>query len=177
MTEHRFLNFVATEGVLMLCLGLCMLILPKVFMISFGLTICLSFIIYGGYKILTSFLEKNFSRHYILDIINGFILLISGIVLFISPIFDIVWILGLTGVYFILKSSSSSAFAIQTRQILNFWQLFLFVSVVEFFFGMLIIIMLPSAALWLVGIIAGFDFILTGIIMLNTYLSTKYIHG
>lgn len=177
MTENKFLNIVSIEGLLMLCLGLGMLILPKISMISFGLTICLSFIAYGGYKIINAILTRNFSRQYILDIIDGLILAISGILLFVAPVFDISFIMGLVGIYFILKSLSSFAFTVQTRKTLNFWWLCFFLSIMELFFGFLIIVILPSAALWLVGILAGIDFILSGIIYLNMYISTKYIQG
>ena len=177
MTESRFLNYILTEGILLLVLGLSMLILPKVSMVSFGFMMCLAFVIYGGYKAIMAFLAKNFSRHYILDIISGFILLISGIVLFIAPAFDIMFVIGLAGVYFILKSLSSSAFAVQTRKTLNFWWMSLFLAIMELIFGMIIIIVLLSAALWFVGVLVGIDFIFSGIVYLNMYISTKYMQG
>lgn len=177
MTENRFLNYVLTESILLLFLGLGMLILPKVSIISFGFMMCLAFVIYGGYKAITSFLAKNFSRHYVLDIISGLILMVNGFVLFIAPAFDIMFVIGLSGVYFILKSLSSSAFGVQTRKTLNFWWMSLLIAIMELFFGMGIIILLPSAVLWLVGIIFGIDFIFSGMVYLNMYISTKYMQG
>ena len=177
MSENRFLSFVLIEGIVLLFLGLSMLILPKVTMISFGIMMCLSFIIYGGFKTICAILTKNFSRHYILDIIEGLILFLSGVFLFAAPLFDIMLIIGLAGVYFILKSISSSAFTVQTRKTRNFWWMCLFLAIIELLFGILVIILLPSAALWLIGILVGFDFILTGMVYLNMYISTKYIQG
>ena len=177
MTETRFLNFVLTESILLLCLGLGMLILPKVTMISFGFMMCLAFIAYGGYKIINAVMTKNFSRHFILDIIVGFILLINGIILFSLHIVDVMLIIGLAGVYFILKSLSSSAYTVQTRKTLNFWWMCLFLSTLELLFGIVIIIMLPSAALWFIGILTGLDFILSGVVYMNMYISTKYMQG
>ena len=177
MTESRFLSFVLTESLLLLCLGLGMLILPKVTMISFGIMMCLSFVAYGGFKMLSAIMTRNFSRHFVLDIFTGLILLINGIVLFTAPMVDIMWIIGLAGVYFILKSLSSSAFMVQTRKTLNFWWMCLFLALMELMFGIIIIIMLPSAALWLIGVLAGMDFILSGIVYMNMYISTKYMQG
>ena len=177
MSENKFLSYVLTEGVLLLCLGLGMLILPKVSMISFGFMMCLSFIIYGGYKVISAILTRNFSRHYILDIIVGLLLFINGVLLFAAPIFDIMLIIGVAGVYFILKSVSSAAFTVQTRKTLNFWWMSLFLAILEFLFGIIVIIMLPSAALWLIGILTGLDFILSGMVYTNMYISTKYIQG
>ena len=68
MTEKRFLSFLLTEGILLAALGLGMLILPKITTISFGLMLCLSLIIYGGYKIINAFFTRNYSRHFILNI-------------------------------------------------------------------------------------------------------------
>ena len=177
MSENKFLSYVLTESILLLCLGLGMLILPKVTMISFGFMMCLSFILYGGYKVISAILTRNFSRHYILDIIVGLILFINGVLLFAAPVFDIMLIIGFTGVYFILKSISSSAFTVQTRKTLNFWWMCLFLAILELLLGILVIIMLPSAALWLIGILTGMDFILSGMVYMNMYISTKYIQG
>lgn len=177
MTESRFLSYILTESILLLSLGLGMLILPKVTMISFGLIMCISFIAYGGFKIITSFVTKNFSKHYVLDIFTGLVLALSGILMFITHILDIMWIIGFTGVYFILKSLSSSSFMVQTRKTLNFWWLCLFLAIVELLFGFITIVLLPSAGLWLIGILAGIDFILSGIVYMNMYISTKYLQG
>ena len=177
MSENRFLSCVLTEGILLLFLGLGMLILPKVTMLSFGLMMCVSFILYGGYKVINAILTKNFSRHFILDIIVGLILFINGVLLFVASYFDIMIIIGLAGVYFVLKSISSSAFTVQTRKTLNFWWMCLFLAILELLMGFLVIIMLPSAALWLIGILTGIDFILSGIVYMNMYISTKYLQG
>lgn len=177
MSESRFLSCVLTESILLLVLGICMLVLPKVTMVSFGFMICLSFIIYGGYTIINALITKNFSHHFVLNIILGLILFVSGILLFTIHVLDIMIIIGLCGIYFILKSLSSSAFSIQTRKTLNFWWLSLLLAFPEFLFGIFVIIMLPSAALWLIGVIAGLDFLLSGMVLMNMYISTKYMQG
>ena len=175
MSENRFLKFVLTESILLLLLGLGMLILPKITMISFGFMMCFSFVVYGIYKIISAISTRLFSRHFILDIIVGLILSITGLCLFFAPIFDLMIIIGLAGVYLILKSLSTSAFAVQTRKMLNFWWMCMFLAIFELMLGVLVIIMLPSAALWLIGILTGMDFILSGIVYMNMYISTKYM--
>ena len=177
MSESRFLSCVFTEGLLLLVLGLSMLILPKITMISFGFLMCLSFIIYGGYTVINAFISRNFSKHYLLDIVEGLILFGMGIMLFVVQVLDIMIIIGLCGVYFILKSLSSSAFSVQTRKTLNFWWMCLFLAIPEFLFGITVIILLPSAALWLIGILTGMDFVLSGMVYMNMYISTKYMQG
>jgi len=177
MAESRFLSFVLTESILLLCLGLGMLVLPKVTMISFGFMMCLSFVAFGGFKIISTILTKNFSKHFILDIFTGLILFVNGILLFTAPMVDVMWTIALAGIYFILKSLSSSSFMVQTRKILNFWWMCLFLAILELLFGFFIIILLPSAALWLIGVLIGTDFILSGLVYMNMYISTKYLQG
>ncbi len=177
MSESRFLSTILTESILMLVLGLSMLILPKITMLSFGFLMCLSFIIYGGYKVINAFISKNFSKHYLLDIITGIILFSAGVMLFAAPVLDIMIIIGLCGVYFILKSLSSFAFSVQTRKTLNFWWMCIFLAILELLFGIMVIILLPSAALWLIGIFTGMDFIISGMVCMNMYISTKYMQG
>ena len=177
MSESKFLSCVLTESVLLLLLGLGMLILPKITMLSFGLMMCLSFIIYGGYIIINAVISRNFSKHFFLNIIAGAILFTAGVMLFVAPVLDIMMIIGICGVYFVLKSLSSSSFSIQTRKTLNFWWMSMFLAILELLFGILIIILLPSAALWLIGVFAGMDFILSGMVFMNMYISTKYMQG
>ncbi len=177
MSESRFLSGVLTEGILLLVLGLGMLILPKVTMLSFGFMMCLSFIIYGGYMVINAIITRNFSRHFLLNIIVGIILFLSGVMLFLVSVLDAMVITGLFGVYFILKSLSSSAFSIQTRKTLNFWWMCMFLAILELMFGIAVIVLLPTAALWLTGVLAGMDFIFSGMVYMNMYISTKYVQG
>ena len=87
---------------------------------------------------------------------------------------DITQIMSLIGVYFVLKSVSTFSFSVQTRKILNFWWLGFFMSIIELLFGILVILFLPTGALWIVGVLAGIDFIFTGFGLINMYISTKY---
>ena len=175
MTESRFLSFVFTESVLLLCLGFSMLILPKVSAVSFGYMMFVSFIIYGGYKVISAILTKNFSKHFILDIILGLILFVNGILLYFLQIIDMMAIIGFAGIYFVLNSISSFSFTVQTRKTLNFWWMCIFLAILEMIFGIFVIIMLPSAAIWLIGILTGLDFILSGVVLMNMYISTMYM--
>ena len=61
MTEKRFLSYVLIEGILLSALGLGMLMLPKITTISFGLMLCLTFVVYGGYKVINAILTRNYS--------------------------------------------------------------------------------------------------------------------
>lgn len=177
MTEKKFLSCVLTEGILLSILGLLMLMLPKITTITFGMMICLAFIIYGGYKAINAFLMRNYTRHFILNILLGLILICLGLFLFTAPMFNLVLITSVIGVYFILESISSCAFAIQNRKTLYFWWSNIIVAVMQFLLGLIIIIGLPSTALWIIGILAGINFLIAGMVMISMHIATKYTYS
>ncbi len=177
MTEKRFLSYVLIEGILLSALGLGMLMLPKITTISFGLMLCLTFVVYGGYKVINAILTRNYSRHFILNILAGLLLFLVGVFLFMAPMFNLILITSAIGVYFILESISSTAFAVQNKNTLYFWWLEILVGVMQFLLGLIVILGLPSTALWVVGILAGVNFLIAGIVLISMYLSTKYILG
>lgn len=177
MTEKRFLSFVLIEGILLSVLGLGMLMLPKITTISFGLMLCLTFVIYGGYKVINAILTKNYSRHFILNVVAGLLLFAVGIFLFMAPMFNLILITSAIGVYFLLESISSTAFAVQNKNTLYFWWAEILVAIMQFLLALIIILGLPSTALWVVGVLAGVNFLVAGMVMIGIYLSTKYILG
>ena len=177
MTEKRFLSYVLIEGILLSALGLGMLMLPKITTISFGLMLCLTFVVYGGYKVINAILTRNYSRHFILNILAGLLLFLVGVFLFMAPMFNLILITSAIGVYLILESISSTAFAVQNKNTLYFWWLEILVGVMQFLLGLIVILGLPSTALWVVGILAGVNFLIAGIVLISMYLSTKYILG
>ena len=177
MTEKRFLSFVLIEGILLSVLGLGMLMLPKITTISFGLMLCLTFIVYGGYKVINAILTKNYSRHFVLNVVSGLLLFLTGVFLFMAPMFNLLLITSAIGVYFILESISSIAFAVQNKNTLYFWWLAILVGVMQFLLGLIIILGLPSTALWVVGVLAGINFLFAGVVLISMYISTKCILG
>lgn len=177
MTEKRFLSFVLIEGILLSVLGLGMLVLPKITTISFGLMLCLTFIVNGGYKVINAILTRNYSRHFVLNIVTGLLLFLTGVFLFMAPMFNLLLITSAIGVYFILESISSIAFAVQNKNTLYFWWLAILVGVMQFLLGLIIILGLPSTALWVVGVLAGINFLIAGVVLISMYISTKCILG
>ena len=177
MTEKKFLSCVLTEGILLTILGIAMLMLPKLTSITFGMMICLTFIIYGGYKILNALMTKNYTRHFLLNIVLGLILIGLGLFLFTAPMFNLVVITSVIGVYFLLESISTCAFAVQNRKNLYFWWADIPIAVMQFLIGLIIIIGLPSIALFAIGILAGINFLMTGVIMISMFIATKYTYS
>ncbi len=177
MTEKRFLSFVLMEGILLMALGIAMLMLPKLTTFTFGLLLSISFVIYGGYKAINAFMTRNYSRHFALNMIIGLLLITIGVFLFLAPMFSLMLITSIIGIYFLLESISSTAFAVQNRKTLYFWWAGIVVGIIQFLLGLIVIIALPSSALWVIGVLAGINFLITGMAMISMYISTKYIYN
>ena len=174
MSENRFLSFIITEGICSLVTGLSLLILPKVSSISFGFMLCLSCLFIGMYKALTSIMTRFFVKHYILDIICGCLLLTIGLIFLFAPIFDVMIIISMFGLYFVLKSISVLSLGIQTKNILNTNVFMYVIPILELLFGLMIIITIPTGALWFVGLIFGIDLVLYGFLLNGIYMTTKF---
>lgn len=174
MSEKRFLSCVLVEGLLLTIMGISMLLLPKITSITFGIMICFAFIVYGGYKAINAFMSRNYTRHYVLNMLLGVLLAIIGAFLLFAPTFNLLWITALIGVYFLTESIASIAFAFQTKNVLSFWWTFIPVAFLEFFIGLIIILGLPTTALWVVGILAGVNFLFAGMMLVSMYIATKY---
>ena len=106
MSEKRFLNFVFTEGLLLTILGACILILPKLTSMSFGVMLSVAFITYGVYKIATTIINRNYSTHFLWSLILGLYILTIGILLLLVPKISLLWLVALTGVFFLLAAIS-----------------------------------------------------------------------
>ena len=177
MTEKRFLGFVLTEGILLTVLGIVMLMIPKVTTATFGILISIAFIVYGGYKILNAIMTRNYIRHFFFNILLGLLLIATGILLLNAPYLNLVLITSFAAVYFILESISTWAFSIQNRKTLSFWWAGIPVAIMQFLLGLIILLGLPQTALWVVGVLAGVNFLITGMVMISTYLATKYSYS
>ncbi len=177
MTEKKFLSFILTEGILLTLLGLGMLMLPKLTSLTFGIMVCIGFFVYGIYKTINAFFARNYTRHFILNVVLGILLAVIGVLLFFAPRFNLILITSAIGIYFLLESISTTAFAIQTRKTLYLWWANLFVSLLQFLIGFIIIMGLPGTAFWVVGILTGINFLIAGMIMISLFISNKYVYN
>ena len=162
MTEKRFLGFMFIEGMLLTILGLCILILPKLTSLSFGVMLSSAFITYGIYKIVCSIINRTIFSNMFCGIFLGALLLTIGILLLFVPKINLLWLVALTGVYFILESLSITKFVAQIRNVLNFWGCKMFAGIILFLIGLIIILGLPMMSFWVVAILSGIGFLIKG---------------
>lgn len=173
MSEKRFLNFIFLEGILLTTLGLCVLILPKLTSITFGVMLSVAFITYGIYKLITSFINRNYVLNILWNIFLAVFITTVGILLLFVPKISLLWLIALIGVYFLLESISSSAFMSQIRNKFNSWGCKFFSTAVLFLVGLIIVVGLPIMSFWLVALLSGIALLVKGMTKNTIYLANR----
>ena len=163
MSEKRLLNFIFIEGLLLTILGLCILIIPKLTSLTFGVMLSAAFITYGLYKIITSFINKNYLSNIIWCIFMGAYILTIGILLLLVPKISLLWLIALIGIFFILECISSAAFMAKVRSLFNFIGCKGFVAMLLFIIGLIIILGLPVMSFWVVALLSGIALLTKGL--------------
>ena len=177
MSEKRFLNFIFIEGILLTTLGLCILILPKLTFITFGVMLASSFIAYGLYKSITSIVNRNYLLNTIWCIFLGLFVLTIGVLLLIVPRVSLLWLVALTGIFFLLESVSTVAFMSQIKNVFNHVGCKGFAAFILFFVGLAIVLGLPLMSFWAVAILSGMALTIKGLSKITLVLANKNNFG
>lgn len=162
MTEKRFLSNIMVEGVVLIILSLCLLILPRLTELSYGVMLACVFITYGLYRIIISIINKTYGFGIIYGIFMGLFLTTLGVLLLFVPRINLLWLIELTGVYFILESLSSSAFSYYLKNRYDYWGGKLISSIILFTVGLLIILGVPVMSFWMVTVLSGIAMLVKG---------------
>ena len=173
MSEKKFLNLLFIEGTLLTVLGLCVLILPKLTSVTFGVMLSSALITYGAYKIVTAFINRSYMTNIIAKIAMGVFALTLGILLLFVPKISLLWLIALIGVYFLLESICSVSFMSQIRNVFNLWGSNIFGSIILFLVGLIIILGIPLISFWAVAMLCGIGLLIKGMAKNVLYLSNK----
>ena len=173
MSEKRFFNFIFIEGLLLLVLGLCVLILPKLTSVTFGVMLSAAFITYGIYKAVVSIINKNYVSNMLFSIFLGIFILTIGVLLLLVPRVSLLWLIALIGVFFLLETVSSVAFVSKMRNMFNSIACKGFAAFVLFIVGLSIILGLPVMSFWMVAMLSGIAFVVKGMAKITLALVNR----
>ena len=162
MSEKRMLNCIMIEGIMLVVLSLCVLILPKLTSLSYGVMLAATFIAYGFYKIIHSIINKEYGLKRIFPILIGIFLSTIGILILLVPKINLFWLIALIGVYFIIESISSIVYGMKLRSVYHFWQSKLVCGGMLFLAGLLIVLGVPVMSFWMVTVISGIALLIKG---------------
>lgn len=173
MSEKRFLNFIFIEGLLLTILGLCVLILPKLTSLTFGVMLSSTFIAYGLYKIVTSIINKGYVSNIVWSVFLGAFILTIGILLLMVPKISLLWLVALIGVFFLLESISSVAFLAQIRHLFNSTACKGLAAFIMCLVGLIIVLGLPVMSFWVVAVLSGIALLMKGLAKITLSLANK----
>ena len=108
-----------------------------------------------------------------LKILMGLFVLTIGILLLFVPKVSLLWLIALTGVYFLLESICSASFMSQIKNVFNLWGSNIFSTVVLFLIGLVIVVGIPVISFWVVAILCGVGFLVKGMAKNTLYLTNK----
>ena len=170
MSEKRFLNCLMAEGILLLVLGICIIVLPKLTALSYGVMIAAAFITYGLYRIFNTFMKKNRGFSMIYGIIIGIYLLTIGVLILLVPNVSLLWLIAFIGIYFIVDGISSAVYSYYIRGRYGFWGSKLFAAIILMLAGIIILLGMPLMSFWMVTMLSGVAFLIKGIAKLTLSL-------
>lgn len=173
MSEKRFLNFIFIEGLLLTILGLCVLILPKLTSLTFGVMLSVAFIVYGAYKIITSIINKNYIMNVIWSVFIGILILTIGILLLLVPKISLLWLVASIGVFFLFEAISSISFISYLKKMFNFYGCKMFAAIILFLVGLIIILGLPLMSFWVIATLSGLGLLVKGMAKVSLALANK----
>lgn len=173
MSEKRLLNLIFIEGLLLTILSLCILILPKLTTLTFGVMLSVAFITYGIYKIITAFINRSYISNIFWSLFIGAYILTIGILLLLVPKISLLWLIALIGVFFLLESISSAAFMAKVRSMFNFIGCKGFAAMILFLIGLIIILGLPIMSFWVVAILSGIALLIKGLAKMTLSLANR----
>lgn len=173
MINKRLLNCIMLEGIMLIILSLCVLILPKLTTISYGVMLSGAFITYGIYKIVHSILNRDYGINIVFCILMGIFLTTIGILILFVPVINLFWLIALIGVYFIMESISSTVYALKLRDVYHFWGCKIVSAIVLFFAGLAIVLGIPVMSFWMVTVLSGIGLLVKGMAKLTLSLSNS----
>jgi uncharacterized membrane protein HdeD (DUF308 family) len=165
----EFSTLSIVSGILFIIAGLIAIVYPVVGSISIVFVIATLFIIAGVVKLYLAFKVHRNSAG---GLFKAFILLLTGILLFVYPIAGTATLAILLAVYFFIDGFSTLYMAFEFRPLKGWW-LQLLNGILGLLLGVLMIIGWPFSSLVTVGIIVGISFIVDGIFMTYTGFEAK----
>ncbi|RCJ22802.1 hypothetical protein A6770_29615 [Nostoc minutum NIES-26] len=158
-------------GVLMILLGIAAIAEPFVATIAITIVLSWTLIIAGIVRIIHAFQSRH-KRGFWTKLVIGILYVIGGILL-LSNIFGAALTLTLAfGIVILIEGVLEVITAFQTRRDPN-WGWVLFSGIMAIILGILILYQWPVSAVWVLGVFAGINFLLTGVWMIALPLATR----
>lgn len=176
-TIDRFSKWFLVQGLLVLILGIAIAVLPQIMTFTTALFLSIVLIIFGMYKLINAVVMRREIKNAPLEMLIGAVAAAAGVYLFVNPAFSLVILTMIIGFYFILEGSNSIAFAIQNKNYLRYWWMGIITGLIQYALAFVILLGLPSTALYTIGLLVGISLIFSGISLLTVYFESSTLRS
>lgn len=163
------------EGIFFVILGILIMLMPQIATLGATLILSIGLIIAGIYKLISTIILRKELENPWLSSLIGILLIGAGVYMSAKPIFSILLLTLIIGIYFIFDGINTIALSIQNRNLIKGFgvALGIIAAIIQFFLAFIIIFGLPSSALWVIGLLIGANMLVGGITMISFYGSGK----
>jgi len=159
---HKHWVLFLVEGIILVLLGAAAIILPVIATLAFTLLIGWLFLLSGAVGLVTTFWMRN-APGFWWSLISGVVGIAAGIVLIRWPISGTISLTLVLIAFFIVEGIVTLMYAIEHRARLSGrWGWMLASGIIDVTLAVLLILGLPGAALWALGLILGINLIFGG---------------
>ncbi len=165
----RFCNTFLVEGLFVMIVGAMLLLLPQISTLALSLMISVALILAGIYKFISSIIRRDEIEKSWLSVLISVLMIVTGTYLTVRPLFSLLILTMIVGVYFVLEGINSMIMAFETKGVLKHWWVGIFAGLAQFALAFIILFGMPSSALFTIGILIGVNMILSGITLISVY--------
>lgn len=165
----RFCNTFLVEGIFVAIVGILLLVLPQVSTIALSITISAALILAGIYKLVSSVIRRDEIEKSWLSAIIAMLMIATGMYMTVRPLFSMLVLTMVIGVYFVLEAINSMIIAFQSKGMLKHWWVGIAAGLAQFALAFLIFFGMPQTALFTLGVLVGINMILSGIALISVY--------
>jgi uncharacterized membrane protein HdeD (DUF308 family) len=173
--EHSTLFLV--EGIVLVVLGILAILLPQIASLTVDLLLGWLFLIGGVVGLFTTFWAKP-APGFWWALISGIVSVVAGLLLLIYPRTGIVSLTIVVVAFFLIEGVATIMYAIEhRRELVGRWGWMLASGIITLVLAFLIWAMLPTAAAWVIGLLAGIDMVFGGAALVGIALAARKAGG
>jgi uncharacterized membrane protein HdeD (DUF308 family) len=151
-------------AILLIIAGAAAIAFPVLSSLAVEVWVAIAFLIAGGAQVIHAFAVRSWGG-FILGLLVGLLYLAAGVVLWRNPLAGVVTLTVFLAAVLVVDGVFRSILAFQIRPHAG-WGWLLFGGIVGIVLGLMIWRQLPSAALWVLGLLLGINLIFSGITFL-----------
>ena len=158
-------------GILMIILGILAIGLPGVAALAVDIFLGWLLVVGGIAQGIHAFSARQW-QGFIVQLLSAVLYLVAGVLLLAFPLQGVLTLTLVLALLFVMEGLCRALFAVRVRPTSG-WGWMLFSGIVAVILGVLIWMQWPSAAAWAIGLLAGMNFLFSGLMMVMLGLAAR----